>query len=44
MKIIMENALFPHAVLLTPRADNVTAMVRPNEKVKYGQPLFTYGS
>lgn len=28
-------------VLLTPRAANVTAEVCSNEKVKYGQPLFT---
>lgn len=31
-------------VLLMPNAADVAALVGPNEKVKYGQPLFTYGS
>jgi phosphatidylserine decarboxylase len=31
-------------VLLTPPAADVTTQVCSNEKVKYGQPLFTYGS
>jgi len=31
-------------VLLTPRQAGVTTCVCSNEKVKYGQPLFTYGS
>jgi phosphatidylserine decarboxylase len=30
------------AVLLAPPAANVTPLVCPNEKVKYGQPLLTY--
>jgi phosphatidylserine decarboxylase len=29
-------------VLFTPPAANVTALVSPNEKVKYGQPILTY--
>jgi phosphatidylserine decarboxylase len=29
-------------VLLTPPAAGVTALVSPNERVKYGQPLLTY--
>jgi phosphatidylserine decarboxylase len=29
-------------VLLTPPAAGVTALVSPNDKVKYGQPVFTY--
>src|SRR5262249_19350178 len=29
-------------VLLTPPAANVTSLVGPNEKVKYGQPVLTY--
>jgi phosphatidylserine decarboxylase len=29
-------------VLLTPPAANVLPQVRPNDKVRYGQPLFTY--
>jgi phosphatidylserine decarboxylase len=31
-------------VLLTPRAGDVASEVGSNEKVRYGQPLFTYGS
>jgi phosphatidylserine decarboxylase len=31
-------------ILITPRAANVTSLVSPNEKVKYGQPLLTYPS
>jgi phosphatidylserine decarboxylase len=31
-------------LLITPRAAIVSALVSPNEKVKYGQPLFTYSS
>jgi len=31
-------------VLLTAQSENVTTDVCSNEKVKYGQPLFTYGS
>ncbi len=31
-------------VLITPPADDITDEVSPNEKVKYGQPLFTYGA
>jgi phosphatidylserine decarboxylase len=30
------------AVLITPPAPNVVPMVSPNDKVKYGQPLFTF--
>lgn len=30
------------AVLLVPPAEHVTSLVSPNDKVKYGQPLFTY--
>jgi phosphatidylserine decarboxylase len=29
-------------VLLTPPAANVTALVSPSDKVKYGQPVLTY--
>jgi phosphatidylserine decarboxylase len=29
-------------VLIAPPAERVLAVVRPNEKVRYGQPLFTY--
>jgi phosphatidylserine decarboxylase len=29
-------------VLFTPRAANAVPLVSPNEKVKYGQPVFTY--
>lgn len=30
------------AVLITPPDRNVTSLVSPNQKVQYGQPLFTY--